>query len=131
MPNHFDHILDNLIHVRKLLTLNGAESRKVQQSFSDPFASECFILDPTQIRAQRLDVGSRNRRFIGIWLQNRMQYSMQPGFESLSAPSDRSQRIVDFMCNTSRQKSNAGKLFIANDLLGSLSDLLLELFLNR
>ena len=73
-----------------------------------------------------LRLGLALRRRVGLGAGR-----VREGFERLGAPSDRSQRIVDFMGNSSGQEPNAGKLLVANHLFGSLSDLLLEILLNR
>ena len=137
MADHFNHILDDAVHVDFLFPLNVTQPRKVEQSLSDPFTAKGLVLNPTQVGSQRIEIATgQGLRVSAIGrlgcrgLENWVEYSMQSGFERLRTPGDSSQWIVDFMRHPSGEEPHARQLFIANHFGRSLSNFLVQVALN-
>ena len=66
----------------------------------------------------------------GVASARRASTSCKPPFERLGAQGDRGQRVVDLVGHAGGQKADAGQLLAADDLLGPLADLAIEVVAN-
>ncbi len=122
VADHFDDAGHQLAQIG-VMSLGVAHARKVEQLFGDLFAAKRFLLNHFEVAAHDVAFG-------GIASPASFEQSGKPAFERLAAHGDRGQRIVDLVGHAGRQKPDARQLLAANDLLGPLADLAIEIVAN-